>query len=182
MSSESASPSPFYTTNPVVFFDIGLGAHAIGRIKFELFADVVPRTAENFRCLCTGEVREKGVPQGFKGCGFFRLIPGFMVQAGDFLKGDGTGSWSIYGPAFEDESFELRHSGPGLLSMANSGPNSNGCQFFVTFDAAPHLDGKHVVFGRVVEGLSILRTIEKVPRSPDDAPKIPVTVLECGQL
>ena len=182
MAIEGPVAAPFYTSNPIVFFDIGLGAHSIGRIKFELFADVVPRTAENFRCLCTGEAKIKDKPQGYKGTRFFRLIPKFMIQGGDFINGDGTGSFSLYGTQFEDENFKLQHSGPGLLSMANSGPHTNGCQFFITFEAASHLDGKHVIFGRVVEGLTILRTLEKVPRGADDTPKIPITILDCGQL
>ena len=102
---------PFYSSNPIVFFDISLGTHSLGRIKFELFADVVPRTAENFRQLCTGESKVQGKPQGFKGCRFFRLIPKFMIQGGDFISGDGTGSWSIHGDTFEDENFQLQHSG-----------------------------------------------------------------------
>lgn len=104
-----------------------------------------------------------------------------MVQGGDFIRGDGTGSLSIYGDRFEDEGFQLKHTGPGLLSMANSGPNTNGCQFFITCAPCEFLDGKHVVFGRVVEGMSVVRLIEEVP-SPQSKPKLPVTILECGQM
>ncbi|TPX68557.1 hypothetical protein SpCBS45565_g03103 [Spizellomyces sp. 'palustris'] len=148
----------------------------------ELFKDVVPRTAENFRQLCTGEYKRNGIPQGYKGCHFHRVIKDFMVQGGDFLKGDGTGSMSIYGERFEDENFGLKHSGPGLLSMANSGPNSNGSQFFITCAKCDFLDGKHVVFGRLVDGLLTLRKIENVPTGPNNRPKLPVIISECGEM
>ena len=119
--------------NPVVFFDVSIGGHAAGRIVMELFADVCPKTAENFRQFCTGEYRKADVPLGYKGSPFHRVIKDFMLQGGDFLKGDGTGSMSIYqGAQFKDENFQLQHREPGLLSMANSGPNTNGCQFFIT--------------------------------------------------
>ncbi|EOY19717.1 Cyclophilin-like peptidyl-prolyl cis-trans isomerase family protein isoform 2 [Theobroma cacao] len=114
--------------NPIVFFDITIGSIPAGRIKMELFADIAPKTAENFRQLCTGEYRKAGLPVGYKGCQFHRVIKDFMIQAGDFLKGDGSGCTSIYGHKFEDENFIAKHTGPGLLSMANSGPNTNGCQ------------------------------------------------------
>ena len=148
----------------------------------ELFADVVPKTAENFRQLCTGEHRKGGVPVGYKGCSFHRVIKDFMIQGGDFLKGDGTGSFSIYGDKFADENFHYKHSGPGLLSMANSGPNSNGCQFFLTCAPCDWLDGKHVVFGRVVEGLRVVRMIENTGVGPGNKPKFPCTIVECGEL
>ncbi|KAG2183666.1 hypothetical protein INT43_006674 [Umbelopsis isabellina] len=144
---------------PVVFFDISIGDVPVGRMKMELFSDIVPKTAENFRQLCTGEYKRNGVPQGFKNCLFHRVIKDFMVQGGDFLKGDGTGSMSIYGDKFADENFEVKHTGAGLLSMANSGPNTNGCQFFITCDKCDFLDGKHVVFGKLVDGLLTLRKI-----------------------
>ncbi|KAI8834855.1 cyclophilin-like domain-containing protein [Chytridium lagenaria] len=168
--------------NPIVFFDISIGGQPVGRMKMELFKDVVPRTAENFRQLCTGEYRRNNVPQGFKNCQFHRIIKDFMVQGGDFLKGDGTGCMSIYGDKFEDESFQLKHSSPGLLSMANSGPHTNGCQFFITCAKADFLDGKHVVFGRLVDGLLTLRKIENVPTGPNNKPKIPVMITECGEM
>ncbi|KAI9009156.1 cyclophilin-like domain-containing protein [Hyaloraphidium curvatum] len=167
---------------PVVFFDITIGGEKAGRIKMELFSDTVPKTAENFRQLCTGEFKRNGVPQGYKGATFHRVIKDFMCQGGDFLKGDGTGSMSIYGDRFEDENFELKHTGPGLLSMANSGPHTNGCQFFITCAKTDFLDGKHVVFGRLVDGLLTLRKIENVPTGPNNRPKIPVVIAECGEL
>lgn len=168
--------------NPIVFMDISIGGEFAGRIVMELFKDRTPRTAENFRQFCTGEFTRQGKPQGYKGCSFHRIIKGFMVQGGDFLRGDGTGSMSIYGEKFEDENFEMQHVGPGLLSMANSGPNSNGSQFFITCDACQWLDGKHVVFGKVVDGLLCMRKIENVPVGPNSKPKLPVTVSECGEL
>ncbi|KAJ2654295.1 Peptidyl-prolyl cis-trans isomerase-like 1 [Coemansia sp. RSA 1200] len=168
--------------NPVVFFDIRIGGKDAGRIKMELFADKAPRTAENFRQLCTGEFRVNGVPQGYKNSSFHRVIPGFMAQGGDFLKGNGTGCMSIYGEKFEDEDFECKHAGAGYLSMANSGPNSNGCQFFLTLAETPWLDGKHVVFGKLVDGLLTLRKIENVPTGVNNRPTLPVVISECGEM
>ncbi|KXS18291.1 hypothetical protein M427DRAFT_54092 [Gonapodya prolifera JEL478] len=147
----------------------------------ELFADVVPKTAENFRQLCTGEHRKNNIPQGYKGAQFHRIIKDFMVQGGDFLKGDGTGSFSIYGETFEDESFSIKHTAAGLLSMANAGKNTNGCQFFITCAPAPFLDGKHVVFGKLTDGLLTLRKIENVPTGANNRPKVPIVITECGQ-
>ncbi|KAK4499181.1 hypothetical protein PRZ48_009694 [Zasmidium cellare] len=170
--------------NPIVFFDITLGGEPLGRIKFELFADVVPRTAENFRQFCTGETKTpSGRPQGYKGSKFHRVIKDFMLQGGDFLNGDGTGSISIYGTrSFADENFKLSHDAAGLLSMANSGPNTNGSQFFVTLRDTPHLNGKHVVFGKVVEGMDVVRKIENVRTSREDRPQQDVVVKECGEM
>ncbi|KAF0532943.1 cyclophilin-like domain-containing protein [Gigaspora rosea] len=167
--------------NPIVFFDISIGGQPAGRMKIELFADVVPKTAENFRQLCTGEHKKNGVPQGYKSATFHRVIKDFMVQGGDFVKADGTGSFSIYGEKFPDENFDLKHSGPGLLSMANSGPNTNGCQFFITCAKCDFLDGKHVVFGKLIDGLLTLRKIENVSTGPGNRPKLPVVITECGQ-
>ncbi|CAI5461852.1 unnamed protein product [Closterium sp. Yama58-4] len=171
--------------NPRVFFDISMSGNKAQRVVMELFADVVPRTAENFRALCTGEMGEGKFtrkPLHFKGTVFHRVIPGFMAQGGDFSNKDGTGGESIYGGKFADESFKLPHAAAGTLSMANAGPNTNGSQFFLTFKATPHLDGKHVVFGRVVEGMEVVRAMESQPTGDRDRPVFPIKITKCGQL
>jgi len=170
-------------TNPKVFFDITIGDKPAGRIEFELFADVVPKTAENFRALCTGEkgVGKSGKPLHYKGSTFHRIIPQFMVQGGDFTRGNGTGGESIYGSKFEDENFKLKHDRPFLLSMANAGPNTNGSQFFITTVPTSWLDGKHTVFGRVVKGEDVVKKIEAVGSS-NGTPRERVVIANCGQL
>mmetsp|Transcript_39472 Transcript_39472/g.72815 ORF Transcript_39472/g.72815 Transcript_39472/m.72815 type:complete len:492 (-) Transcript_39472:88-1563(-) len=167
--------------NPHVFFDIRHGEEDLGRIVMQLYKDITPKTAENFRALCTGEkgTGKAGKPLHYKGCTFHRIIKDFMIQGGDFTMGNGMGGESIYGEKFADENFKMKHTGPGLLSMANSGPATNGSQFFITTKDTPHLDGKHVVFGRVVEGMDIVRKMENV-KVNDSKPEVDVVIADCG--
>ncbi|PKI39141.1 hypothetical protein CRG98_040478 [Punica granatum] len=170
-------------SNPKVFFDMTIGGIPAGRIVMELNADTTPKTAENFRALCTGEkgIGRCGKPLHYKGSKFHRVIPGFMCQGGDFTAGNGTGGESIYGAKFADENFIKKHTGPGVLSMANAGRNTNGSQFFICTTQTPWLDRKHVVFGRVVEGINVVKAIERVGSQSGRTSK-PVVVADSGQL
>eukprot|EP00088_Acartia_fossae_P029604 TRINITY_DN3047_c0_g1_i1.p1 TRINITY_DN3047_c0_g1~~TRINITY_DN3047_c0_g1_i1.p1 ORF type:complete len:439 (-),score=99.65 TRINITY_DN3047_c0_g1_i1:131-1447(-) len=174
---------PVTKPNPIVFLDISVGGEYAGRIVLELYENVAPKTCENFRQLCTGEAGERnGVPLCYKGSIFHRIINRFMIQGGDFTNFNGTGGESIYGKQFDDENFFLKHENPGQLSMANSGPNTNGSQFFISTVACPHLDGKHVVFGIVKKGYGIVTDIEAMRTCDNDQPVEEVRVVDCGQI
>ena len=173
---EGEEPPTKKHAKPRVYFDILIGQSSPGRVVMELHSDIVPRTAENFRILCTGE---KGF--GFKGCPFHRIIPQFMCQGGDFTNKNGTGGRSIYGNKFDDENFQLKHTKPGLLSMANSGPNTNGSQFFITLNKTEWLNDKHVVFGHVIEGMDVVREMERAGTQSGKTSR-PVVISDCGEI
>ena len=174
----SVAAAPLAKVTDQVWFDIDIGGRYAGRIIMGLFGDVVPKTARNFKELCTGQ---NGF--GLKGSNFHRIIRGFMAQGGDFTLGNGRGGKSIYGPKFNDENFTLKHSKKHLLSMANSGPNTNGSQFFLTFVPTPHLDNKHVVFGEVLEGHNVVDAMEAVSNAGSDGPPSKtVTIRNSGNM
>jgi len=167
-----------------VYFDVEIGGEAAGRITMGLFGDVVPKTAANFMHLCKGDkgkTSDGSKNLHFKGSTFHRVIPNFMIQGGDFTRGDGTGGESIYGSKFEDENFKLKHTGPGVLSMANAGPGTNGSQFFLTTVKTAWLDGRHVVFGKVIDGMDVVTKVEAVG-SQSGAPSKKVVVTDSGVL
>ncbi len=179
----SVTAAPLATITSKVFFDVEIDGSAAGRIVFGLFGDEVPKTTENFRALCTGEkgTGKSGKPLHFKASFFHRIINGFMAQGGDFTSGDGRGGESIYGEKFPDENFTVKHTRRGDLSMANAGPNTNGSQFFLCFIPCNWLDGKHTVFGRVVDGLQVLDSLESVG-SQSGQTRAPCVIADCGQL
>ncbi|CAN8106231.1 unnamed protein product [Discula destructiva] len=182
MATEEATTAPAARSR--VFFEISVGDRKAGRIVMELYNDVVPKTADNFRALCTGEkgLGKSGKPLHYKGSEFHRVIKQFMIQGGDFTNGDGTGGESIYGEKFADENFALKHEKPFLLSMANAGPGTNGSQFFITTVPTPHLNDKHVVFGEVLTGKAIVRQIENLRTLSGDKPQQSARIVDCGEL
>ena len=174
--------SRFFSANPLVFLQITIDEIIQKKLVFELQADVAPKTCENFKQLCLGTsevLAPKNRKLSYKESKIHRIIPGFLCQGGDIMKMNGKGGWSIYGQTFHDENFVLKHSGFGMLSMANSGPNTNNSQFFITFNVCAQLDGKHTVFGKLVEGEDLLRTIESLGTA-NGKPRTKVIISDCG--
>ena len=172
-------PINFEDTNSNPYFDISVGSEHVGRIVFQLFDDEVPKTCKNFRYLCSHGLFNKNKPS-YQDTSFHRVIKDFMLQGGDITRGDGTGGYSIYGENFNDENFNLTHNQPGMLSMANAGPNTNNSQFFITTKKTPWLDNKHVVFGIVISGFDVVKHIENLDTDGKDKPSRNVTISKCG--
>jgi peptidylprolyl isomerase len=179
----SPAAADLETVTSKVYFDVEIGGEAAGRIVMGLFGETVPRTAENFRALATCEkgTGKSGKPLCYKDSIFHRVIPDFMLQGGDFTHGTGTGGESIYGAKFGDENFKIKHGAPGYLSMANAGRDTNGSQFFITTVKTSWLDGKHVVFGKVIEGMDIVKIIEN-EGSHTGATKKEIKIVDSGEL
>ena len=171
-----SQPKKSHQSFTLVYLDMGINKKKIGRLTIKLYDAIVPRTVNNFKAFIRGF---KGY--SYKGCNMHRIIPDFCVQGGDLTRGDGTGGFSIYGDKFEDENFSIKHDQMGVLSMANSGPGTNGSQFFITLKETPHLDGVHVGFGAVVDGEEVLHKLNSIG-SPDGTPRYMVTILDCGFL
>lgn len=176
------APEPSWK-GPRVFLDFSISGQPIGRVIIELYSNECPKACENFRQMCTGEYRPRGIPIGYKDTQIHRVVPGFILQGGDADKRDGTGCISIYGYTFEDENSGLSMNEAGVVAMANSGKDSNGCQFFITLSPLKELDGNYVAFGKVISGMYTLRQIENVPLKPGtETPLMSVSVIECGEL
>lgn len=183
VTSSLAKFPPYDPTNPRVFLEIQVGSRDPKRLVFELIKSKVPKTVENFRVFCTGEKVHPYRPYTYKDSYFHRVVKNFMIQGGDMEKRDGTGGYSIYGDKFDDENFFLPHSQAGILSMANHGPNTNGCQFFITFKKAPWCNGKNVAFGRLIQGFDfLLNELQQVETMKEfQLPKLPIKIINCGE-